>query len=139
MLCSKCQQFCIYAAKQIRLPNQGRAEAIPDIGDVRWDHFATVLHHSLSQLKATSDQQCPICRIIYSEQLRLNRFQIKVPETCTIVLEIEPKIGPWPMLSTTFRASGKDLIKLPVAGYSGDVVDGKRQHQLEADGPNDHS
>lgn len=123
MLCSKCQQFCKDAAKEIRIPDQGNTETLPDPSDVPWARFSAVLHHNLSQLKAASDQRCPICRIISSKPLRQERPQL--PENCSILLEIEPKIGPHPVLSTTFRANGRDLIKRQIAGYGGLVDDGK--------------
>lgn len=61
-------------------------------------------------------------------------------EACTIVLEIKPEIGPdqaHPLLSTTFRENGRDLIKLQIAGYFKAVVDGKRPYHPEASGFND--
>lgn len=116
MLCTRCQSFCQSAAAQIQVLEKGT---------VRWGAHSAVHHRGLAQLQAASDARCPICRAVYFTPTEYERPAL--PESCVVVLELDPQDGAHPVLSTTFQdnAGGVLVPKRIVAIYSGFVDDGK--------------
>lgn len=112
MFCDKCQAFfkAFFSASNISTPAYQS-----DNENVAWAHHEEVLHHSLRELRITSDQLCPICRSILSSptEWELRDLLPDDDEELDIVLEIDAKNIAFPTLFVTFNATGGKVARLP--------------------------
>lgn len=100
MFCSKCEAFfeAFLSASDI-------AKSINQSSDVIWAHHEEVLHHSVRELRTSSDQLCSICRSIFSSptQWELEDLLSDEDKELDIVLEIDAKNAVFPTLFVTFN------------------------------------
>ncbi|KAL5373840.1 hypothetical protein DPSP01_012375 [Paraphaeosphaeria sporulosa] len=112
MFCDKCQAFleAFFSASKI-----SASADQSENNNVAWAHHEEVLHHSLRELRITSDQLCPICRSILSSptQWELRDLLSNDDEELDIVLEIDAKNVTFPSLFVTFNAAGGKIGRLP--------------------------
>ncbi|KAF2438812.1 HET-domain-containing protein [Karstenula rhodostoma CBS 690.94] len=112
MICDKCQAFfeAFFSVSNIFASADHN-----DNANIAWAHHEEVLHHSMRELRVTSDQLCPICRSILSSPTKWELRDL-VPdddEELDVVLEVDAKNTAFPSLFVTFNAAGGKIGRLP--------------------------
>lgn len=101
MFCSKCQAF--WQAFFLASKTCNSSDANSSTG---WAHHEAVLHHSISELKASAKEECLICRTILSSPTQWEHRDLLADdhEALDIVLEIDAQNTAFPSLFVTINA-----------------------------------
>lgn len=127
MFCKQCQGFWAEAIAKADIP-----KIVESCQDVRWSPHTATLHHSVRQLKQSSELRCRLCRIICSTPTKWEHESLlkNQDEPIDVVLVLDPNNGPHPVLSVEFRegngiGGGVRVARRMVASCSGLLTDGK--------------
>jgi hypothetical protein len=126
MFCRRCQTFWKEAVPASQVPI-----SLTSSKDIGWQRYETVLHHTIRDLKHSSDLGCAICRAILFAPTDYERDSLLADEeeALDIVLLLDPNNGPHPVLCATFyEAGGTDrftrIPKRMIASCADIITDG---------------